>query len=58
MPYKVEGNHVRGYAVVHESGGIEYDLLESRAEADEICEVLNEGVGPEWDAVEKALRER
>lgn len=53
--YKVKGNHLAGYAVLSESGGIEYDLLESRTEAEEICEVLNDGIGPEWDAVEKAL---
>ena len=49
--YHVEGNHVTGYAILTENGGIEYDLLESRTEADEICEVLNSGIGPEWDAV-------
>ena len=49
--YHVEGNHVAKYAIVLENGAVEYDLLDTRTEADEICEVLNCGIGPEWDAV-------
>ena len=37
------------------NGVIEYDNLESRAEAIAICKVLNRGIGPEWDKVEAAL---
>lgn len=53
--YHVEGNHITGYCILLPNGGIEYDLLETRQEADEICEVLNQGIGPEWDEVEAAL---
>lgn len=53
--YYVEGNHLTGYFILMQGGGIEYDLLETKQEADEICEVLNRGIGPEWDEVEAAL---
>lgn len=56
--YHVEGNHVVGYAVVEEHGGVEYDHLDTRSQAEEICEALNAGVGPEWDAVERYFREK
>lgn len=54
--YYVDGNHVTGYGVFLVGGGIEYDLIDTKQEADEICEVLNRGIGPEWDAVEAELR--
>lgn len=54
--YHVEGNHITGHCVLTENNGIVYDLLETRQEADEICAVLNLGIGPDWDAVEKYLK--
>lgn len=56
--YSVEGNTKRGFAVVDHHGAIEYDLLESRKEATQIKNVLNSGIGPEWDAVSQELRAR
>jgi hypothetical protein len=53
MGYTVTGNHLMGYAVVDSHGAIEYDLLETHAEAEEICEALNLGIGPDWDVLEK-----
>lgn len=38
-------------------GGIIYDLL-PKADAVNVCAVLNSGVGPEWDAVEAELERR
>lgn len=55
--YSVEGNHVTGYAVVLH-GGVEYDHLESKTEAEEICEALNLGVGPEWDKLQEYFEMR
>lgn len=56
--YKLVGVKKRGYAVVHKSGGIEYDLLETRELAVVIRDVLNAGIGPEWDAVSAELETR
>lgn len=54
--YKLEGNQKTGFAVVtREGGAIEYDLIDSRAEATAICSILNQGIGPEWDKVEPLL---
>lgn len=47
-----------GFGVVTQSGAIVYDLLETRREAEEICDVLNSGIGPEWDAVSAELERR
>lgn len=41
--------------IVGNRSGIVYDLLESQKEAEEICTLLNSGVGPEWDALEPIL---
>jgi len=43
------------WGVAFRNGGLEYDNLESRKEAAEICAVLNRGIGPEWDAVSAEL---
>lgn len=56
--YKVVGGEAQGYAVVARSGGIEYDLIETKAMAVAIRRVLNAGIGPEWDAVERELQRR
>ena len=53
--YKVTGTAKTDFAVLMANGAIEYDCLESRQEAKDICAVLNRGIGPEWDAVERAL---
>lgn len=55
MAYRVVGGSVRGFAVIAATGAIEYDLLERRVDANDICEILNRGIGPEWDAVEAEL---
>lgn len=56
--YKVAGNKDRGYAVVQVAGGIEYDLLGERKLAVAIKNILNEGIGPEWDPVLSELERR
>lgn len=57
--YKVVGAKTRGYAVVYVvGGGIEYDLIDRKEDAEEICEILNRGIGPEWDLVESELDKR
>lgn len=53
--YRVIGHKDRGYAVVQKGGGIEYDLLETRELAVKIRDVLNAGVGPDWDEVSVEL---
>ncbi len=53
--YRVVGNRSLGYGVRHRDGYMEYDLVESRLIAEVICRILNKGIGPEWDAVEKAI---
>lgn len=55
MKYEVVGAKSRGYAVVMKNGVIEYDLIEKKEDAEEICDILNRGIGPEWDAVEAEL---
>lgn len=57
LKYRVVGNHKDGYAVV-QGGAIEYDLLETRSDANAIRDVLNDGFGPEWEAVEAELERR
>lgn len=52
--YKVVGGG-SCYGVAHLSGGLEYDNLDTKAEATRICAVLNRGIGPERDAVEAEL---
>jgi hypothetical protein len=54
--YHVFGNHVLKYSILDQGGAVEYHDIQTRTEADEICAVLNRGIGPEWDAVEDALR--
>jgi hypothetical protein len=54
--YKVIGNGPFGVAM--QNGVIEYDLLDTKKEATDICAVLNDGIGPEWDAVEAELLAR
>ncbi len=56
--YHVVGNEQTKYAVVDNLGGIVYDLLDSRKEAVAIKNVLNKGIGPEWDAVSAALAKK
>ena len=36
-------------------GGIVYDLIETRVEAERICTLLNRGVPAEWDILQKYL---
>jgi hypothetical protein len=52
--YKVVGGG-KLFGVAHVTGGMEYDLLETWEEAEKICAILNRGIGPEWDAVEREL---
>jgi len=58
MEYKVVGDNQFGFAVTDAKGGTLYDLIESRTEADSIRDVLNSGIGPEWNAVENELAMR
>jgi hypothetical protein len=54
--YHVIGERLTGYAVVSDQTGCaDYDLIESRMEALDICRLLNEGVGPEWEPIAKRL---
>lgn len=55
--YRVAGNRKDKYFVL-EDGGVLYDLLESRDEARAIRDVLRDGIGPEWDAVDAELQRR
>jgi hypothetical protein len=56
--YRVTGKEKTGFAVVDGHGAIVYDLLDSKEEAIEICAILNDGIGPEWGAVEEELTRR
>ncbi len=56
--YSVVGNHSLGYGVRHRDRYLEYDLLESRSLATLICEILNAGIGPDWEAVEEEIDRR
>lgn len=38
-------------------GGVVYDGIESKREADDICLLLNRGVGPAWDEIKPELTE-
>lgn len=51
--YRVDGD---GPFCVEDRGGIVYDLIDSKTEAEAICKILNKGIGPEWDVVEPELR--
>ena len=53
--YRIVGNKKDGYAVLTSNGAIEYDLLESRSLAVQIRNILNRGIGPDWDAVEREM---
>lgn len=48
----------KGVAVLDALGGSVYDLLKSKEEACKIRDILNDGIGPEWDAVEPELYRR
>jgi len=52
--YKVTG--IGPFAVKTIEGAIEYDLIDSLWEADDICRILNQGIGPEWDKVEPHMQ--
>lgn len=56
MTYRIVG-HGDDLAIVDTLGGVEYDNL-TQHEAPEILEALNEGVGPEWEAVEAYIRNK
>jgi len=56
--YRVTGKEKTGFAVVDGHGATVYDLLDSKEEAIEICAILNDGIGLEWDAVEEELTRR
>lgn len=43
------------FGVAEKKGGMVYDLLDTRQEALDIWKVLEDGIGPEWEAVEAAL---
>lgn len=45
-----------GCVVEVADGSLVYDLVADPEEARLICEILNRGIGPEWDAVEPVLR--
>lgn len=47
----------KGTAVLQD-GAVVYDLLDSPEEAKEIAAICNDGIGPEWDAVEPELDRR
>jgi len=55
VKYKVVGSKGSGFAVVDRAGATEYDLIKTRECAVAIKNVLNRGIGPEWDAVEAEL---
>ncbi len=52
--FAIVGNAIKKYAITQD-GGILYDLIEDRALAVDILALLQSGVGPEWDAIERAL---
>jgi hypothetical protein len=54
-PYKIDGSVKRGFAVLDGNGGILYDLLETRKEAEAIRDALNSGCPEDWDSVSKKL---
>lgn len=56
--YKVVGSKKKGFGVVTQDGAIEYDLLETRGEAEEICDILNAGIGPDWVDVSAEIDRR
>jgi hypothetical protein len=56
--YRVTGSESRKFAVVMRNGVIEYDLIDTRKEAKEICDILNDWIGPEWNKVEPELKRR
>lgn len=56
--YRVTGSAKTGFAVVTAQGAIEYDLILSRKEAEQIRDILNDGVGPEWEAVANEMKSR
>ncbi|HXN71491.1 MAG TPA: hypothetical protein VN861_02945 [Candidatus Acidoferrales bacterium] len=56
VKYRVTGNRPFGVSVI--GGGLEYDLIYARKDADIICGILNEGIGPEWDDVEPEFNKR
>lgn len=56
IPKNYEVIGAKPWAVAEKRGGIVYDLLETKGEAKRICDVLNMGIGPEWESVEKALK--
>jgi hypothetical protein len=49
--YRIIGTE-RPYSVGEYKGGVLYDNLDTFSEAWIICKLLNEGKGPEWDAIE------
>jgi hypothetical protein len=55
--YKVVGHAKIGFAVL-EDGAILYDLLERKSIANAIRDVLRDGIGPDWNAVEAELEKR
>lgn len=58
---KTDKYHVVGdgpFGVAMKNGVLEYDLIDARPEAEEICALLNRGIGPEWDEVESHMSYR
>ena len=54
--YEVVGEGPYGVVrVLGNSSAMVYDLIENRAEADQICAALNRGRGPHWSAVSKVI---
>lgn len=46
-----------GYAVFDDTGARVFDLVENVQEAHDITYVLNQGVEPDWDCINEALKQ-
>lgn len=55
--YEVVSDDGKEFGARAVGGGIMYDNLSSRQLAFDIVYVLNQGIGPEWAAVEAALEQ-
>jgi hypothetical protein len=55
--YQLVGEQYGPFGVT-EDGVMLYDLIESRSEAEIIRDVCDEGLGPEWDAIEDEVVRR
>lgn len=55
--YEVVSDDGKVFGASTVGGGIMYDNLDSRQMAFDIVYVLNQGIGPDWSAVEAALEQ-